>query len=132
MGVCFLCEICVNFHIPPYRNSNCIVKLSTMWNSRKLICGLARKCTSSPGNINPSSITSKKEFHRKYEPEYLDSKEPQVPAYDLLNIKIRSYDFTILENFSGYIHKTAENMGIEVTEWSVAVSLNYLKQSRQI
>merc|ERR1711911_189858 len=76
------------------------LKYSIMLNSRKLICELARKFTS-PSN-------------------YLDSKEPEVPVYNLLNIKIQSYDFHVLENFSSYIHKTAENMDIEVTEcWAV-------------
>ena len=57
------------------------------------------------------------------------SKEPEVPIYDLLNIKIQSYDFHVLENFSSYIHKTAENMGLEVTEWSV---LNFAKSIKRI
>merc|ERR1711911_143104 len=76
------------------------LKYSIMLNSRKLICELARKFTSPSYN--------------------LDSKEPEVPVYNLLNIKIQSYDFHVLENFSSYIHKTAENMDIEVTEcWAV-------------
>ncbi|KAK4029206.1 39S ribosomal protein L48, mitochondrial [Daphnia magna] len=50
------------------------------------------------------------------EPEYLDTKGPQIPLYEPLNVQIKSYDFTVLEKFSGYIHKTAENMGIEVDD----------------
>nr|CAG4637552.1 EOG090X0MUO [Ceriodaphnia reticulata]SVE73355.1 EOG090X0MUO [Ceriodaphnia reticulata] len=41
---------------------------------------------------------------------------PQVPLYEPLNVQIKSYDFTVLETFSSYIHKTAENMGIEVDD----------------
>nr|CAG4642972.1 EOG090X0MUO [Evadne anonyx] len=90
-----------------------------MLNSSKLICGLARKCTVPPSsNIKFSSFYST--YRKLPEPDYLDSKEPEVPIYDLLNIKMQSYDFYVLENFSGYVHKTAENMGIEVTEcWAV-------------
>ncbi len=40
-----------------------------------------------------------------------------MPLYEPLNVQIKSYDFTVLETFSGYIHKTAENMGIEVDDW---------------
>nr|SVE79291.1 EOG090X0MUO [Daphnia lumholtzi] len=50
------------------------------------------------------------------EPEYLDAKGPQIPLYEPLNVQIKSYDFTVLEKFSGYIHKMAENMGIEVED----------------
>lgn len=47
----------------------------------------------------------------------LKTKGPQIPLYEPLNVQIKSYDFTVLEKFSGYIHKTAENMGIEVDDW---------------
>nr|SVE75554.1 EOG090X0MUO [Daphnia dolichocephala] len=50
------------------------------------------------------------------EPDYLDSEGPQIPLHEPLNVQIKSYDFTVLEKFSGYIHKTAENMGIEVDD----------------
>jgi len=89
-----------------------------MLNSRKLICELARKFTSPSYNLKCSSFLST--YYSNLEPNYLDSKEPEVPVYNLLNIKIQSYDFHVLENFSSYIHKTAENMDIEVTEcWAV-------------
>ena len=59
----------------------------------------------------------------------LQSKEPQIPLYDALNLQIKSYDFTVLESFSSYIHKTAENMEIEVEDWySFIIILKYLMQ----
>nr|SVE84060.1 EOG090X0MUO [Daphnia pulex] len=50
------------------------------------------------------------------EPEYLDIQGPQVPLYEPLNVQIKSYDYTVLETFSSYIHKTAENLEIEVED----------------
>nr|CAG4638893.1 EOG090X0MUO [Cyclestheria hislopi] len=50
------------------------------------------------------------------EPEYLDTLESRIPFYSKLNVQLKGYDFTVLEDFSGYVHKTAENMEIEVEE----------------
>ena len=49
--------------------------------------------------------------------QYFQSTGPQIALYDTLNVQIKSYNFTVLESFSSYIHKTAENMGIEVEDW---------------
>merc|ERR1712116_17212 len=67
------------------------LKYSIMLNSRKLICELARKFTSPSYNLKCSSFLST--YYSNLEPNYLDSKEPEVPVYNLLNIKIQSYDF---------------------------------------
>nr|CAG4642247.1 EOG090X0MUO [Eurycercus lamellatus] len=53
------------------------------------------------------------------------SNEIQVPSYDALNVQIKSHDYTILETFSGYIHKTALNMGIEVEDCWAAPAKKY-------
>nr|CAG4641405.1 EOG090X0MUO [Eulimnadia texana] len=50
------------------------------------------------------------------EPEYLDSDVPEIPTYDELNVQLKSYDFTLLENYSSFVHKAAENLGIKVEE----------------
>jgi hypothetical protein len=42
---------------------------------------------------------------------------PQIPLYEPLNVQIKSYDYTVLETFSSYIHKTAEHLEIEVEDW---------------
>nr|CAG4643668.1 EOG090X0MUO [Ilyocryptus agilis] len=74
----------------------------------------------SSGGRNNFLFSNRFVHHVILEPEYLDSKEPQVPTYEPLNLQIKSYDYTILENFSSFIHKTAENMDIEVEDvWAV-------------
>jgi len=69
------------------------------------------------------------------EPEYLDSAGPKTPVYGPLNIRLTSYDFPVLENFSGYVHKTAENLGFTVEEcWpapATKMEVNLLKQPNQ-
>lgn len=57
-----------------------------------------------------------KSFHSAHEPEYLEHLKPKVPVYPLLNVQIKGYDFTVLETFGSYVHKTAVNMGIEVED----------------
>nr|CAG4650682.1 EOG090X0MUO [Sida crystallina] len=60
-----------------------------------------------------------------YEPEYLDNKGPQVPTLDLINVQLKSFNFPKLENFSSYVHKTAENMGLSVEECWAAPGKSY-------
>lgn len=50
------------------------------------------------------------------EPDYLKYLKPQVPVYDLLNIQIKGYDFTVLEHYAKHVHKIAVNMDLEVTD----------------
>ncbi|XP_046388193.1 uncharacterized protein LOC124157498 isoform X2 [Ischnura elegans] len=47
-----------------------------------------------------TAVTSRRAVFT-YEPEYL---------------QIKGYDFPVLESFQGFIHRTAENMGIEVED----------------
>lgn len=49
-----------------------------------------------------------------FEPDYLDSSGPVVPTYPPLNIQIKGYNFDVLESCQSYVHKLAENMGINV------------------
>ncbi|XP_050422195.1 uncharacterized protein LOC126834369 [Adelges cooleyi] len=55
-----------------------------------------------------------------YEPEYLDSLEPDIPEYEELNVQIKGYDFAVLESFQKFVHTAAENMDIEVSDgWAL-------------
>lgn len=63
-----------------------------------------------------------------YEPDYLSSLGPQQPVYDLLNIQLKSYDFTVLEHYQKYVHKTANNMGLDVTDsWATPAQTFQIK-----
>ena len=43
------------------------------------------------------------------------------PKYEALNIQIKGHNYEVLENHQGYIHRLAENLGIEVSEsWATA------------
>ena len=37
--------------------------------------------------------------------------------YPTVNIQLRGYDYTILESYESYVHKLAENLGIDVSDW---------------
>nr|CAG4644509.1 EOG090X0MUO [Lepidurus arcticus] len=50
------------------------------------------------------------------EPEYLDDLGPQIPIYGTLDIQLKSYDFPVLESFMSFVHRTADNMGVEVED----------------
>lgn len=51
-----------------------------------------------------------------FEPPYLDVTVPEIPEYPLLNVQMKSHDFTMLEHYAKWVHKTAVNMGIEVED----------------
>ncbi|XP_071454269.1 large ribosomal subunit protein mL48 [Hetaerina americana] len=67
-----------------------------------------------------------------FEPEYLQDKSTEVDSYDTLNVQIKSYDFPVLENFQKFVHKTAENMGIEVEDcWATPAQKLLVKKLKQ-
>lgn len=51
-----------------------------------------------------------------YEPEYLSQLVPEIPTYDILNVQMKGYDFTILEHYAKYVLKTANHMDVEVED----------------
>lgn len=55
-------------------------------------------------------------LRKTFEPDYLDSAVPEIPAYPPINIQLKGYNFDLLESFQSFVHRTAENMGIDVQE----------------
>ncbi|XP_042885705.1 uncharacterized protein LOC122261935 [Penaeus japonicus] len=51
-----------------------------------------------------------------FEPPYLDAGGPDIPEFPLLNVQMEGYDFTVLEHYGKWVHRTALNMGIEVED----------------
>lgn len=51
-----------------------------------------------------------------YEPDYLDMLQPDIPEYEELNVQMKGYDFAVLESFQKFVHMTAENMDLEVSD----------------
>ena len=43
--------------------------------------------------------------------------EPEIPEYDSLNIRMRGYDFVILESFAKYVHNTAKLLDMDAVTW---------------
>lgn len=54
-------------------------------------------------------------FGSIYEPEYLDMLKPDIPEYEQVNVQMKGYDFAILESFQKFVHMTAENLDIEIS-----------------
>lgn len=50
------------------------------------------------------------------EPPYLDAVGPEVPEYNLVNVQMKGYDFTVLEHYGKWVHNTALNMGLDVED----------------
>lgn len=38
--------------------------------------------------------------------------EPEIPEYEELNIRLRGYDFSVLESFMKYVHNIADVLDI--------------------
>jgi len=66
----------------------------------------------SPASLLHTSPSSLKTF----EPDYLDSEGVSIPTYSPINIQMKGYNFDVLEEFQGWVHRTAENMGVDVSD----------------
>jgi len=66
----------------------------------------------SPTSLLHTSSTSAKTF----EPDYLDTEGVSIPTYPPINIQMKGYNFDVLEEYQGWVHRTAENMGVDVSE----------------
>lgn len=42
--------------------------------------------------------------------------KPKVPVYEALNFQIKGYDFSILEKYQSFLHRTAEKMSLDVED----------------
>jgi len=73
---------------------------------------LLQGCLSSLSRYNGARQMAKVSF----EPDYLDALKPAHPIYDCVNVCTKSYDFTVIERYSRFVHKTANKMGLNVTE----------------
>ncbi|GAB6021579.1 39S ribosomal protein L48, mitochondrial [Chamberlinius hualienensis] len=72
--------------------------------------------------IRPTVCTSSCGKHT--EPDYLDTLKPQKPIYDVLNICAKSYDFSVIEQYGRYLHRTANRLGLNVTDaWATPARL---------
>lgn len=69
--------------------------------------------------VNTCSPIISRQYSSVYEPEYLDCLKPDIPEYEEVNVQIKGYDFAVLESFQKFVHVTAENMSIEVSDGSV-------------
>lgn len=47
-----------------------------------------------------------------YDPPYLHIK-PEFPSHETLNIRLRGYDFTVLESFAKYVHNMTKVFGLD-------------------
>lgn len=75
---------------------------------------LARLPTVRPVKICLPTVSRR--YGSVYEPEYLDHLKPDIPEYEEINVQIKGYDFAVLESFQKFVHVTAENMSIEVSD----------------
>ncbi|XP_029836128.1 39S ribosomal protein L48, mitochondrial [Ixodes scapularis] len=64
-----------------------------------------------------SSLWSRRMIMKYHEPEYLQYLKPPLPVYDgLVNVQLKGYDFTVLENNAKKVAKIAALLGIRVSE----------------
>ncbi|XP_026272009.1 uncharacterized protein LOC113202134 [Frankliniella occidentalis] len=51
-----------------------------------------------------------------YEPDYLDILKPKIPKHDILNFKLKGYDYAVLERLQQILHKYFIHMGVTVAD----------------
>lgn len=81
--------------------------------------GLTSSITSPPPSTSSYSVRTLSQsavLRKTFEPDYLDSSVPEIPAYPPINIQLKGYNFDVLESFQSFVHRTAENMGVDVQE----------------
>lgn len=42
--------------------------------------------------------------------------KPKYPIYETINIQIKGYDYSILENYQKFIHRMAESMDLDIAD----------------
>ncbi|XP_012266205.2 30S ribosomal protein S10 [Athalia rosae] len=58
-----------------------------------------------------------------YEPDYLETGKSKIPLHDVLNIRLKGYDYPVLESYQGLVHDLADHLGIEVeTGWATPMT----------
>ncbi|XP_015118042.1 uncharacterized protein LOC107041804 [Diachasma alloeum] len=59
-------------------------------------------------------------------PDYLETMKPKIPQYPVVNIRMRGYDFPVLESYQKLAHIIAVNMDFEIDN-SYAIPAQDLK-----
>ncbi|XP_025837502.1 uncharacterized protein LOC112906791 [Agrilus planipennis] len=55
-----------------------------------------------------------------YEPDYLTALKSPIPLYNCVNVQIRGYDYTVVENCQKLLHHIARSMDIEISDsWAL-------------
>ncbi|KAL5007959.1 hypothetical protein ScPMuIL_013540 [Solemya velum] len=52
-----------------------------------------------------------------WEPDDVNA-NPDIPEYEILNLKLNGYDFTILESFAKYVHNLGSNLALDTDSWA--------------
>ncbi|XP_041351632.1 uncharacterized protein LOC121370454 isoform X2 [Gigantopelta aegis] len=52
---------------------------------------------------------------------------PEIPEYDVLDVKMTGYDFVPLENFAKYIHSLADGLGLDTESWPIPSADSQIK-----
>lgn len=56
------------------------------------------------------------------------SLKSKVPIYDLVNIQLKGYDYSVLESFQRSVHRIAKNMDVDVEEcWATPAKDELIK-----
>jgi len=85
---------------------------------------LPRVCTklpihsTSPSNSLPvpaAGLHTGRAVFGTFEPDYLDTEGSTIPTYPPLNIQMKGYNFDLLEEYQSWVHRMAENMGVDVS-----------------
>uniref|UniRef100_A0A023G7C7 Putative mitochondrial ribosomal protein l48 n=1 Tax=Amblyomma triste TaxID=251400 RepID=A0A023G7C7_AMBTT len=64
-----------------------------------------------------TEVFSSRSIMKYHEPEYLQYLKPPMPVYEgLINVQLKGYDFTVLENCAKKVAKMASMLGIKVSE----------------
>lgn len=43
--------------------------------------------------------------------------QPKYPVYKCINLQIKGFDFAILESYQRFLHRTADSLDLDVSDW---------------
>jgi ribosomal protein S10 len=103
-----------------------IIRRSRLWSPCFSIVIRHKGVYAGPGQPISAADRPKALYLKQYhEPKYLELLKPQIPFYDVVNVKVRGYDYAVLEEYIRFIQRTAKTLNIKLQDfWALpAVSI---------
>ncbi|XP_067680516.1 large ribosomal subunit protein mL48-like [Haliotis asinina] len=85
--------------------------------ARVKFCHTQNVCQHCRKSFGRRHLSSTSKLLGVFEPDDL-TPGPAIPEYEALNVRMRGYDFVLLESFAKYVHNQATRLGIDTETWA--------------